>query len=223
MPLTANNNIAGTWSPATISTTAAGSAVYTFTPSSSVPATCAVPTTMTIVVTTLPSAIISGTASVCENGAQPNITFTGSNSTAPYTFTYSINGGANQTITTSATSSSVTLPVPTATTGTFTYTLSNVAVGACSSAVTAQAATITVSANIIPTFTQVGPYCNGASIPALPTTSNNSIVGSWAPAINNTASTAAVTTNYTFTPTAGAGICATTVSYTHLRAHETDS
>ncbi|MFN5440276.1 MAG: beta strand repeat-containing protein, partial [Flavobacteriia bacterium] len=171
-------------------------------------------TSNTIVVTINPgpAAAISGTATVCENGAQPNITFTGSNSTAPYTFTYSINGGANQTITTSATSSSVTLPVPTATTGTFTYTLSNVAVGACSSAVTAQAATITVSANIIPTFTQVGPYCNGASIPALPTTSNNSIVGSWAPAINNTATTAAVTTNYTFTPTAGAGICATTAT-----------
>ncbi|MFN5293120.1 MAG: gliding motility-associated C-terminal domain-containing protein, partial [Flavobacteriia bacterium] len=171
-------------------------------------------TSNTIVVTInpVPAAAISGTATVCENGAQPNITFTGSNSTAPYTFTYSINGGANQTITTSPTSSSVTLPVPTATTGTFTYTLSNVAVGACSSAVTAQAATITVSANIIPTFTQVGPYCNGASIPALPTTSNNSIVGSWAPAINNTATTAAVTTNYTFTPTAGAGICATTAT-----------
>ncbi|MFN5678778.1 MAG: PKD domain-containing protein [Flavobacteriia bacterium] len=171
-------------------------------------------TSNTIVVTInpVPAAAISGTATVCENGAQPNITFTGSNSTAPYTFTYSINGGANQTITTSPTSSSVTLPVPTATTGTFTYTLSNVAVGACSSAVTAQAATITVSANIIPTFTQVGPYCNGASIPALPTTSNNSIVGSWAPAINNTASAAAVTTNYTFTPTAGAGICATTAT-----------
>ncbi|TAF89974.1 MAG: hypothetical protein EAZ48_01240, partial [Flavobacteriia bacterium] len=82
----------------------------------------------TIVVTVIndPVATIVGTASVCENGAQPNITFTGSNSTAPYTFTYSINGGANQTITTSPTSSSVTLPVPTATTGTFTYTLSNV-------------------------------------------------------------------------------------------------
>ena len=171
-------------------------------------------TSNTIVVTInpVPAAAISGTTTVCENGAQPNITFTGSNSTAPYTFTYSINGGANQTITTSPTSSSVTLPVPTATTGTFTYTLSNVAVGACSSAVTAQAATITVSANIIPTFTQVGPYCNGESIPALPTTSNNSIVGSWAPAINNTATTAAVTTNYTFTPTAGAGICATTAT-----------
>ena len=71
---------------------------------------------------------------------------------------------------------------------------------------------VTVSSNITPTFTQVGPYCNGASIPALPTTSNNSIVGTWAPAINNTATSAAVTTNYTFTPTAGAGICATTTT-----------
>ncbi len=43
-------------------------------------------------------------------------------------------------------------------------------------------------------FTQVGPYCEGAVIPALPTTSNNGITGSWSPAINN-----AATTTYTFT------------------------
>ena len=167
---------------------------------------------MTIVVTTLPSAIISGTTTVCENGAQPNITFTGSNSTAPYTFTYTLNGGANQTITTAGTSATVTLPAPTSVTGTFTYNVVSVGVGSCVNPVTAQSATITVSGNITPTFTQVGPYCNGASIPALPTTSINSIVGTWAPAINNIATTAAVTTNYTFTPTPGAGICATTAT-----------
>jgi len=62
---------------------------------------------------------------------------------------------------------------------------------------------ITITPNIIPTFTQVGPFCLGTTIPPLPTSSSNGISGTWSPAINNTA-----TTTYTFTPTAG--ICATT-------------
>ncbi len=46
-----------------------------------------------------------------------------------------------------------------------------------------------------------------AALSALPTTSNNGITGTWAPALNNTA-----TTTYTFTPTAGQ--CATTTTLT---------
>ena len=57
-----------------------------------------------------------------------------------------------------------------------------------------------------PTFTPVGPYCAGASIPPLPTTSANGVPGTWSPAINNT-----TTTTYTFTPSNG---CATTASLT---------
>ena len=102
--------------------------------------------------------------------------------------------------------------MPTSTPGTYIYSVSSVNVGACANPITLQAASVTVSSNITPTFTAVGPYCNGASIPALLTTSTNSIVGTWSPAINNVATTAAVTTNYTFTPTAGAGICATTAT-----------
>jgi hypothetical protein len=152
-----------------------------------------------------------GGVTVCENGAQPNITFTGSNSTPPYTFIYTINGGAPQTVTTSGTNSSVTVAAPTSTTGPFIYALTTVSVGSCSNPVTGSA-TITVSPNLIPIFTQVGPYCNGQSIPALTTTSTNNISGTWAPVINNIATTAPVTTNYTFTPTPGAGICATTAN-----------
>ena len=63
------------------------------------------------------------------------------------------------------------------------------------------------SSNIIPTFTQVAPICSGAPLAALPTTSINSINGTWSPAINNTA-----TTTYTFTPTTGQ--CATTTTMT---------
>src|SRR5213079_1847622 len=46
-----------------------------------------------------------------------------------------------------------------------------------------------------------------ATLSALPTTSNNSITGTWSPALDNTA-----TTVYTFTPTAGQ--CATTTTLT---------
>jgi gliding motility-associated-like protein len=67
--------------------------------------------------------------------------------------------------------------------------------------------TITVTPNSVPSFTQVSSICSGASLPALPTTSNNGITGTWSPGINNTA-----TTTYTFTPIAGQ--CATTTIMT---------
>jgi hypothetical protein len=46
-----------------------------------------------------------------------------------------------------------------------------------------------------PTFTQVAPICAGATLAALPTSSNNGIIGTWSPNINNLA-----TTTYIFTP-----------------------
>ena len=67
--------------------------------------------------------------------------------------------------------------------------------------------TITVNPIVTPTFTQVAAICSGASLTALPTTSNNSITGTWSPALDNTA-----TTEYTFTPTAG--LCASTTTMT---------
>ena len=70
--------------------------------------------------------------------------------------------------------------------------------------------TVTVNPATVPTFAAVGPYCSGAAIPALLTTSNNSIAGTWSPAINNTA-----TTPYTFAPTSTAApTCATTAPLT---------
>ena len=66
-----------------------------------------------------------------------------------------------------------------------------------------------VATTVIPTFTAVAPVCAGAIIAALPTTSINSITGTWSPAINNTA-----TTTYTFTPTAGQNATTATVVIT---------
>ncbi|MDI9257027.1 hypothetical protein QHT84_06330, partial [Flavobacterium sp. YZ-48] len=60
---------------------------------------------------------------------------------------------------------------------------------------------------VTPTFTQVAPICSGQALSPLPTTSNNGVVGTWAPALNNTA-----TTTYTFTPNPGE--CGTTTTMT---------
>ncbi len=52
---------------------------------------------------------------------------------------------------------------------------------------------------ITPTFNAVAPFCSGTTAPILPTSSTNSITGTWSPAtINNTTSA-----TYTFTPTPG--------------------
>jgi gliding motility-associated-like protein len=83
---------------------------------------------------------------------------------------------------------------------TYTFTPNS---GQCASSTTLL---ITINPIVTPTFTQITPICSGGSI-SLPTTSLNGITGTWAPAINNTA-----TTLYTFTPTAGQ--CASTATMT---------
>ena len=83
-------------------------------------------------------------------------------------------------------------------TATTTYTFTPTA-GQCATTTTL---TITITPNVTPTFSSVGPFCSGATINALPTTSNEGITGTWSPVLDNTA-----TTTYTFTPTAGQ--CAT--------------
>jgi gliding motility-associated-like protein len=68
---------------------------------------------------------------------------------------------------------------------------------------TTQTMEIVVSPNITPSFTPIAPICSGGTLNPLPTTSNNGILGSWSPVLNNL-----VSTTYTFTPNAGQ--CATT-------------
>ena len=88
-------------------------------------------------------------------------------------------------------------------TATTTYTFTPAA-GQCATTATL---TITVNPSITPTFAAVAPICSGAALAPLPTTSIEGITGTWAPALNNTA-----TTTYTFTPAAGQ--CATTATLT---------
>ena len=147
----------------------------------------------------------SSSPTICSNNALTNITHS---TTGASGITNSGVSGANglptgvsaawlgNTITISGT--------PTAS-GTFNYTIP--LTGGCGTV--NATGTITVTAPSTPTFTQVGPYLSGASIPALPTTSTNGISGTWSPAISNT-----TTTTYTFTPSAGQCGTTTTMSIT---------
>jgi gliding motility-associated-like protein len=127
----------------------------------------------TITVSPLPTATIAGNAAVCVGATQPVITFTGANGTAPYTFTYNINGGANQTI--NSVGATATINVSTATSGTFTYNLVSVASAAPGSCSQAQAGTVTVTVNPVPTATIAGTIavCQNAPQPTITFTGAN--------------------------------------------------
>lgn len=119
---------------------------------------------ITLTVLPLPTATISGTIAVCNGDAQPSITFTGNNATAPYTFSYNINGGATQTVSTT-TGNAVNISVPTNVDGTFTYNLLNVSessTGLCSQT---QNGTATITIHPLPTAIISGSttICQGST------------------------------------------------------------
>jgi gliding motility-associated-like protein len=66
---------------------------------------------------------------------------------------------------------------------------------------------VTVNPATTTTFNQIAPICSGDPLAPLPTTSTNSINGTWSPAVNNI-----TTTTYSFTPAAGS--CASTTTMT---------
>ncbi|MDA9987261.1 L-type lectin-domain containing protein, partial [Crocinitomicaceae bacterium] len=191
LPNTSLNGIEGAWSPApdNINTT-----TYTFTPNAD---ECASGTTMTIVIREAPSIEPIGDLTLCA-GDDTNFA--------------AIISGLGTSINWSATSGSFTEPSNENTT--YIPSISNGIVN-INALVTSSICTITAeenisitvnNANISPTFNPIPAICSGDAL-SLPGSSTNSISGSWAPAVNNTA-----TTNYTFTPDVGQ--CATTQSLT---------
>lgn len=87
-------------------------------------------------------------------------------------------------------------------TTTYTFTPNS---GQCASTTTM---TVTINSQTLPTFTQLGPFCQNNTVPSLPTTSTNGITGTWNPSVINNSST----TTYTFTPTSG--LCAQSTTMT---------
>ncbi|HRD58150.1 MAG TPA: PKD domain-containing protein [Ferruginibacter sp.] len=149
-------------------TTTAGTFVYNLvsvTDASSVSCSNMQSGSVTVIVNPLPTASISGTTSVCTNAASPVITFTGAGSVAPYTFTYSINGGADQTIS-SGIGNTATITVPTNTAGTYSYLLKSVSAATTPVCSNLQSASAIITVHPLPTanFTVSTPNCVSRTI-----------------------------------------------------------
>ncbi|SMO49869.1 gliding motility-associated C-terminal domain-containing protein [Saccharicrinis carchari] len=121
-----------------------------------------------LIVNPLPRASISGTTTVCQFEAAPEVVFTGSMGIAPYTFTYTINSGSPLTVTTSI-GNSVAIPVATDDTGTYTYSLLTVRDSGPSRCGQAQSGSATVVVNSLPTANISGStqVCEGSSAPSI--------------------------------------------------------
>ncbi len=171
LPSTSNNGISGTWNPAVINNTATG--IYTFTPAGG---QCGIPSTITVTVISrvTPTFTFGTSLNICAGGSVPAL---------PNTSTNGIMGTWNPAV------------VDNQNPGTYTFTPN---AGQCANPATF---TVTVDPNITPTFsfgTSLS-LCAGGTVPTLPTTSNNSITGTWNPAVVDNQNSG----TYTFTPTAG--------------------
>ncbi|MCO5259412.1 MAG: gliding motility-associated C-terminal domain-containing protein [Crocinitomicaceae bacterium] len=103
-------------------TPAVGTITYTVT---AILAGCTTTDQVDVTVNPMPNASSIGTTTVCQGAGDQTITFTGQNSSANYTFSYTVNGGTSQTVTSSS-SSSATVIQSSAVPGTYIYQLTNV-------------------------------------------------------------------------------------------------
>jgi gliding motility-associated-like protein len=96
--------------------------------------------------------------------------------------------------------------ISTNTVGTQTYTFTPNS-GQCATQTTMN---VVIQENVLPTFTQLGPYCQNSTPGSLPTSSVNGVTGSWSPSIISTGNVGFTT--YTFTPTTGQCAISNTMS-----------
>ncbi|MFA6129106.1 MAG: YDG domain-containing protein, partial [Bacteroidales bacterium] len=173
LPDTSLNAIHGTWSPAIISTTTAGTVTYTFTPDSGL---CAVERKIEITVNPIVAVTFPVIAPICAGSAAPVL---------PLVSNEGITGTWNPAI------------INTTIAGKSTYHFTP------DSSFCIQNADmeITILPVTEPTFAPIGPFCLNAMAPALPGASIEGITGTWAPSGISTASFG--TTNYVFTPDSG--------------------
>ena len=185
LPSSSNNTtpITGTWN-APINTSTAGTTVYTFTPD---PGQCGVGTTMSITIDPIVVPTFAAIGNMCQNATAP-ILPTSSTNTIP------IIGIWNPSV------------INTANVGTSTYTFTPDA-GQCSQIVSIS---VTINPQATPVFNPIATLCVGDANVTLPTTSTNSIDGSWSPAVVNTSVDGSIV--YTFTPDVSECASATTMT-----------
>jgi gliding motility-associated-like protein len=180
LPSTSQNGITGSWNPSAVDNLNSG--VYTFTPDAG---QCATSTSFTVTINPniTPTFSFGTNLSICKNGSAPIL---------PSTSTNGITGIWTPAAVDNQNSGSY-LFVPTA--------------GQCATTATF---TITVNPNITPTFdfgTSLS-ICKGGTVPALPTTSINGVIGTWSPSTVDDQNSG----TYTFTPMGAQ--CATTATFT---------
>lgn len=169
--------VLGTWSPNAISNTASGT--YTFTPNAGQCSTT--PTSISVTVNNSITPTFPTHPQYCLNAVPQVLPGTSDNGVA-------------------GTWSPATISTTTAGTVNYTFTPTG---NPCAAPVTVA---IVVESPTNPSFTQISAFCSGEVAPVLPAMSNNSITGTWSPAlVNNTTSG-----TYIFTPDAGQ--CAVTAS-----------
>ncbi len=124
-----------------------------------------------------PTGQITGNATVCQNATQPVIMFeVDDNVKAPYTFTYTINGGASINVSTTGSNKSVTVSAPTNVSNTFTYILTGVKDKDDVAVAVASNNTVTIIVNPLPAadFTFIDTQCSGTAVQFNTTSSGNS-------------------------------------------------
>ena len=175
LPIRSNNStaITGTWSPAIISTTTAGTKRYYFIPDAN---QCSDTTSISVTIkdwiTTNFNPIVN---SVCQN------------TPAPALLTTSLNG-----ITGTWDPPAINTSIVRTTTYSFTPTT-----GQCASSPTVD---VTIIGKINPLIAEIGPFCQGSTPPSLPSSSTNGVTGTWNPSVISTA--AIGTRAYNFNPDA---------------------
>lgn len=174
--------ITGTWNPSSIDTSSTGNKIYTFTPNSG---SCTT-STLTQLSVTITASITPDFANIsfCEGSSAPPLKSTSPNGIS----------GTWSPATIDNTSSGSYLFTPNA-------TLFPCAI--------AQTLNVTITPKVVTTVASIGPLCQDALAPVLPTTSTNSptINGTW----NDTIDTSIPgTKTYIFTPSTG--VCASTAS-----------
>jgi len=173
-------------------TATTGTVVYQITASTG---TCEGATiNLTVTVHPAISAIVAGTATACQNDSPaPAITFTATGGAAPYTFTYNINGGANQQVVASS-GNTATVTAPTNAAGTFTYNLVSVAGSAGCAYPQTGTATVTVNPKpvLTSTLTPAG-ICSNTAFSYIPTSGVLNTTFAWRrdaiPGISNLSNT----------------------------------
>jgi gliding motility-associated-like protein len=173
LPLVSTNSITGTWSPAVVNTSVAGTTIYTFTPAAG---QCAATATLTIVVNNPVVTLFTIDNLYCKGSVAPALSLKSDN-------------GITGTWSPAA--------ISTANAGTTVYTFTPDA-GQCA---TTASITVTVIEPVVPVFDPIGPLCLNTTAPPLLPVSMNGIPGTWSPAVISTSTIG--TTNYAFTPAPG--------------------